>query len=89
NGAAVHDGETGRAIQTKPVRVNEERFHHLTAEHPCNVMIHTANGLYCKETNEEIDDWTRVGKTPPCYIGDLRQAAYEDVLKYSIRTGGP
>jgi len=89
NGAAIHDGETGSVIQMKTVRLNEERFHQLTSESPCNVMIHTANGLYCKETNEEIDYWTKVGQIPPRYIGDLRQANYQDVLKYSVRTGVP
>ncbi|MEE6450884.1 HAD family hydrolase [Gottfriedia acidiceleris] len=86
NGAAIHNGETGRMIQMETVKVNEELLHHLTAETPCNVIIHTANGLYCKETNEEIDDWTKVGQIPPRYIGDLRLANYNDVLKYSIRT---
>ena len=89
NGAAIHGAETGKAIQMKTVQLNEERFHDLTAEKPCNVIIHTANGLYCKETNEEIDYWTKVGKIPPHYIGDLRQANYQDVLKYSVRTGAP
>ncbi|MBG9447250.1 HAD family hydrolase [Cytobacillus firmus] len=89
NGAAIHEAETGRATQIKTVRLNEERFHHLTAESPCNVMIHTAAGLYCKETNEEIDYWTQVGQIPPQYIGDLRLATYQDVLKYSVRTGSP
>jgi Cof subfamily protein (haloacid dehalogenase superfamily) len=87
NGAAIHDAETGRVLQMKPVQLNEERFHHITAESPCNVIIHTVNGLYCKETSEEIDYWTKVGKIPPRYIGDLRQATYRDVLKYSVRTG--
>lgn len=89
NGAAIHEAETGRATQIKTVRLNEERFHHLTAESPCNVMIHTSAGLYCKETNEEIDYWTQVGQIPPQYIGDLRLATYQDVLKYSVRTGSP
>src|SRR5699024_10098525 len=89
NGAAIHDAETGRVMQMKAVRLNEERFHTLTAESPCNVIIHTANGLFCKETNEEIDYWTKVGQIPPRYIGDLRQANYQDVLKYSVRTGAP
>jgi Cof subfamily protein (haloacid dehalogenase superfamily) len=89
NGAAIHDGETGNALQMKTVQLNEERFHDLTAENPCNVIIHTANGLYCKETNEEIDYWTKVGQIPPRYIGDLRQANYQDVLKISVRTGSP
>lgn len=89
NGAAIHEAETGRALQMKIVQLNEERFHHLTTENPCNVMIHTANGLYCKETNEEIDYWTKVGQIPPRYIGDLRQANYQDVLKYSVRIGAP
>lgn len=89
NGAAIHEAETGRATQIKTVGLNEERFHHLTAESPCNVMIHTAAGLYCKETNEEIDYWTQVGQIPPQYIGDLRLATYQDVLKYSVRTGSP
>ncbi|WP_040207462.1 Cof-type HAD-IIB family hydrolase [Neobacillus jeddahensis] len=89
NGAAIHDAETGRALHMKTIQLNEERFHHLTADDPCNVIIHTANGLYCKETNEEIDYWTKVGQTPPQYIGDLRQVKYQDVLKYSIRIGAP
>ncbi|RLQ93581.1 HAD family hydrolase [Falsibacillus albus] len=89
NGASIHDAETGKATQMKTVRLDDERFHHLTAEHPCNVIVHTSDGLYCKETNEEIDYWTKVGKIPPRYIGDLRKAAYQDVLKYSVRTGTP
>ncbi|MEH7225398.1 HAD family hydrolase [Bacillus sp. JJ1566] len=87
NGAAIHDAMTGKAIQMRTIRLNEERFHHLTTENPCNVIVHTANGLYCKEKDEEIDYWTEVGKIPPRYIGDLRQAHYQDVLKYSVRTG--
>jgi len=89
NGAAIYDAVTGKAFQMKTVRLNEERFHHLTAENRCNVIIHTTNGLYCKETNEEIDYWTKVGQVPPRYIGDLRKANYRDVLKYSILTGAP
>ncbi len=89
NGATVHTAKSGRVVQMKTVRLNEERFHHLTAEIPCNVIIHTANGIYCKETNEEINNWTKVGQVPPRYIGDLRQANYQDVLKYSVRTGFP
>ncbi|URT69083.1 HAD family hydrolase [Cytobacillus firmus] len=89
NGASIHDAQTGMATQIKTVRVNEERFHHLTAESQCNVLIHTSTGLYCKETNEEIDYWTQVGQIPPQYIGDLRLATYQDVLKYSVRTGSP
>lgn len=89
NGAAIHDAETGRALQTKPVQLNEERFHDLTTENPCNVIIHTENGVYCKEINEEIEYWTNVGQIPPRYIGDLRQAHFQDALKYSVLTGGP
>lgn len=89
NGAAIHDAETGRIIEMKIIKLNDERFHNLTAERSHNVMIHTADGLYCKETNEEIDYWTKVGQIPPLYIGDLRQANYQDVLKYSVRTGAP
>ncbi|MHC0037966.1 HAD family hydrolase [Pseudoneobacillus sp. C159] len=89
NGAAIHDAETGKALQMKTVQLNDERFHDLTAEIPCNVIIHTAEGLYCKEINEEIDYWTNVGQIPPRYIGDLRQTNYQDVLKYSVRIGKP
>ncbi|MBM4761745.1 HAD family hydrolase [Bacillus sp. B15-48] len=89
NGAAIHDPATGRALQMKTVQLNEERFHHLTAKHPCNVMIHATNGLYCKEINEEVEYWTKIGQTPPQYIGDLREANYQNVLKYSVRTGEP
>ncbi|WP_144555116.1 HAD family hydrolase [Bacillus sp. X1(2014)] len=89
NGAAIHDAETGKTLQMKTVQLNEERFHHLTAENNWNVIIHTANGVYCKETNEEIDYWTKVGQIPPYYVGDLRQANYQEVFKYSVRTGTP
>jgi len=89
NGAAIHDAKSGRALQTRTVHLNEERFHHLTAANSCNVLIHTANGLYCKEINEEIEYWTNVGRIPPRYVGDLREANYGDVLKYSVRTGAP
>jgi len=89
NGAAIHDAETGRALQMKTVRIDERRFHDHTAETPYNVIVHTANGIYCKETNEEIDYWSKVGQRNPRYIGDLREANYQDVLKYSVRTGSP
>ncbi|WP_042454108.1 Cof-type HAD-IIB family hydrolase [Neobacillus dielmonensis] len=89
NGAVIHDAETGKVIQKTTVRLNEERFHDFTAKNPCNVIIHTADGVYCQETNEEIDYWTKVGNIPPRYIGDLRQADYQGVLKYSVRTGAP
>lgn len=89
NGASVHDGETGTAIETKPVLLDEKRFHEVTGDDPCNVLIHTATGLYCKRTNAEIDEWTREGRVPPCYVGDLRLADYQKVLKYSVRTGSP
>ncbi|MBY0095660.1 HAD family hydrolase [Mesobacillus maritimus] len=87
NGAAIHDAETGRALQMKTVRIDEGRFHHHTAEAPYNVIVHTANGIYCKESNEEIEYWSEVGQIEPQYIGDLRKANYRDVLKYSVRTG--
>ncbi|WP_251551175.1 HAD family hydrolase [Neobacillus muris] len=87
NGAAIHDPMTGKAIQMKTVHLDEQRFHALTADHDYNVIINTADGVYCKETNEEIDYWTKVGQIPPRFIGDLRQANYQDVLKYSVRTG--
>jgi Cof subfamily protein (haloacid dehalogenase superfamily) len=89
NGAAIHDAGTGRALQMKSVHLNEDRFHHLTAESHFNVIVHTPDGIYCKETNEEIDYWTKVGKVQPKYIGDLREANYRDALKYSVRTGSP
>ncbi|GGM30026.1 hydrolase [Paraliobacillus quinghaiensis] len=87
NGASIHDALTGSTMQMNTVQVNDQRFHDLTALNPCNVIIHTANGIYCKEINEEIDYWTKVGKIPPQYVGDLRNAKYQDVLKYSVRTG--
>lgn len=89
NGASIHDGRTGKAIQTKPIILDKERFHHLTGDDSCNVLVHTAAGLYCKRTSTEIDEWTREGQIPPRYVGDLKKADYKSVLKYSIRTGRP
>lgn len=87
NGASIHNGLTGEIIQTKPVIIDKERFHQLTGDHSCNVLVHTAAGLYCKRSNPEIEEWTREGQIPPAYIGDLRKTVYPEVLKYSIRTG--
>lgn len=89
NGASIHDALMGKVMQMKTVQLNEKRFYHLTAENHCNVIIHTANGIYCSEINEEIDYWIKIGRIPPRYIGDLRKANYQDVLKYSVRTGVP
>ncbi|GAA0606267.1 Cof-type HAD-IIB family hydrolase [Virgibacillus siamensis] len=89
NGASIHDPLAGRVMQRNTVQLNKERFHDLTDKIRGNVIIHTANGFYCNHTNAEIDDWIQVGQTGPQYIGDLRQAHYADVLKYSVRTGAP
>ncbi|WP_416150419.1 HAD family hydrolase [Salipaludibacillus sp. HK11] len=89
NGASIHNGQTGKAIQTKPIKLNDEHLHLVTAGNPCNVIVHTTSGVYCKRTSKEIDEWTREGRIPPYYIGDLRQANYQNVLKYSIRTDSP
>lgn len=89
NGAAIHSPETGNFMQMKTVTLNEDRFHKLTADSPYNIAIYTPKGLYCKETNDQIDQWLMAGNDPPRYIGDLRQANYENVLKYSVRTGAP
>lgn len=87
NGAAILDGKTGNIIEKKTVHINEEIFHDIITKIPCVAMVHSSNGLYCNRTNEEIDYWTNVGNTPPRYIGDLKKANYDDVLKYSVRTG--
>ncbi|MDQ0256382.1 Cof subfamily protein (haloacid dehalogenase superfamily) [Evansella vedderi] len=87
NGAALYDGYTGKLIQKKPVKINHDLFHRKTAEEACNVIIHTEAGMYCKERSEEVIQWTLEGRVPPQYIGDLRQASYGDVLKYSVNTG--
>lgn len=87
NGASIHDGFTGRAVQMTPVVLDEVHFHRITNENSCNVIVHTADGLYCNRTNSEIDEWTREGKVPPRYIGDLRHADYQNVLKYTVHTG--
>ncbi|WP_373895732.1 HAD family hydrolase [Virgibacillus natechei] len=89
NGASIHDGRTGESIQFTPIMLDEERFHQITGENSCNVLIHTTTGLFCKRMNTEIAEWTREGGVPPSFIGDLRNVEYQDVLKYSIRTGRP
>ncbi|MBB6449907.1 hypothetical protein HNR44_001885 [Geomicrobium halophilum] len=87
NGAAIHDGFTGRVIRMNPVVLDEAHFHRVTNEASCNVIVHSTDGLYCKRTSKEVDEWTREGKVPPRYIGDLRHADYRSVLKYNVRTG--
>lgn len=88
NGAAIYDG-TGKVKYKKTIHLNEERFHELTADSPYNVLIHTTKGLYCKELNEEIEDWIEVGQVPPLYVGDLRQTNIEQILMYGVYTGTP
>ncbi|TFJ91879.1 HAD family hydrolase [Lentibacillus salicampi] len=87
NGASIHDGLTGKVAQIKPVVLDEDHFHRVTNENPCNVLVHTIDGLYCNRECGEADVWTRESRTPPKYIGDLRDADYRNVLKYSVKTG--
>ncbi|MFD2043829.1 HAD family hydrolase [Ornithinibacillus salinisoli] len=89
NGASIHDAWAGRTMQMRPIKLDEQRFHRLTAEIDCNVIVHTATGFYCKEMSPEITEWVESGQTSPRYIGDLRQANYQNVLKYSVQTGRP
>lgn len=87
NGASIHEGFTGRVAQMNPVKLNEEHFHRVTNENSCNVLVHTADGLYCNRMCKEVDVWTKESRIPPKYIGDLRGADYQNVLKYSVKTG--
>ncbi|WP_100012913.1 HAD family hydrolase [Lentibacillus sediminis] len=87
NGASIYDGFTGRVVQMTPVVLDETHFHQVMNENSCNVIVHTADGLYCDKKYKEVDEWTREGKVPPRYIGDLRHADYRNVLKYHVKTG--
>lgn len=87
NGASIHDGITGDVAGKKPVILDEGRFHRIINENSCNVIVHTTDGLFCNRTSKEVDVWTREGKVPPRYIGDLREADYRNVLKYTVKTG--
>lgn len=87
NGASIYDGFTGRMAHMNPVTLDEEQFYHVTNENACNVMVHTAEGLYCNWKNSEVETWTGESTISPKYVGDLRDADYSDVLKYSVRTG--
>jgi len=87
NGASIYDGFTGKPAHMQTVQLDEERFYRFTNELDCNVMVHTASGLYCNRRTEELDAWSGKSRIRPRYIGDLRNAGYRDVLKYSVKTG--
>ncbi|WP_164215189.1 HAD family hydrolase [Virgibacillus sp. YIM 98842] len=87
NGASIYDGFTGRIAHMNPVILDEEQFYRVTNENSCNVMVHTADGLYCNRKSREVEEWTEESRIVPKYIGDLQNADYRDVLKYSVRTG--
>ncbi|MFA9558339.1 HAD family hydrolase [Evansella sp. AB-rgal1] len=87
NGASIHDAHTGKAIQTKSVNIDEERFYRLTQGNQYNVIVHTTTGTYCKRTSPEIEEWTREAGSSPTYNEDLHLVNYGKVLKYSVRTG--
>ncbi|QKY70692.1 HAD family hydrolase [Lentibacillus sp. CBA3610] len=87
NGASIYEGFTGRIAQMNPVTLDEANFHRVTNENACDVIVHTADGLYCNRVRKEIDVWTKESRIPPKYIGDLRNADYRNVLKYNVRTG--
>ncbi|WP_010531412.1 Cof-type HAD-IIB family hydrolase [Lentibacillus jeotgali] len=87
NGASIHEGFTGRVAQMKPVVLDEAHFHRVTSELPCNVIVHTTDGLYCSRMCKEVDVWTKESHIPPKYIGDLRDADYRRALKYTVKTG--
>src|SRR5690625_4974143 len=87
NGASIYDGFTGRIAYMNPVTLDEDQFYRVTNENSCNVMVHTADGLYCNRKSRVMDIWTGESRILPKYIGDLRNADYRDVLKYSVTTG--
>lgn len=87
NGAAIYEAENGKMIEMHPVHLNKKRLHDATE--PYNVIIHTANGFYCKNASEDILERLKIGKRQPQLIDNLNQANVQDVLKYSVRTGKP
>ncbi|MBU9710389.1 HAD family hydrolase [Evansella tamaricis] len=87
NGAAIHDGLTGKLIQANTVKVDKDHFHTITDGNTSNIIIHTVKGLYCSRISREVEEWIREGNVHPVYVGNLREADYCDVLKYSVRTG--
>ncbi|GGJ81951.1 haloacid dehalogenase [Lentibacillus kapialis] len=87
NGASIHDGITKRVAQMNPVVLDEAHFHRVTNEISCKVIVHTIDGPYCNKMCKEANIWAKESHAPPKYIGNLRNADYRNVLKYTVKTG--
>lgn len=86
NGAGVYDWFSLDPLQLRTIQPSEKLHQALIKKQPRNMMIHTAEGLYCAVEDEIIQEWTKEGSRPPHYVGALDQLIPADILKYSFRS---
>ncbi|SDO33023.1 HAD family hydrolase [Alkalicoccus daliensis] len=86
NGAGVYDWFSLDPLQLRTIPPSKELHAALVNKKPRNMMIHTADSLYCAKEDEITEGWTAEAKRKPHYIGDLETVEPENILKYSIRS---
>lgn len=86
NGAGVYDWFSLDPLQLRTIQASEKLHTALVRKQPRNMMIHTAEGLYCSVEDEIIKEWTKEGSRRPHYVGSLDGTIPADILKYSFRS---
>lgn len=86
NGAGVYDWMSLDPIQLRTIPPSRELHAALINKNPRNMMIHTADALYCAKDDEITAGWTSEAKRKPHYVGELDTLLPENILKYSIRS---
>ncbi|MFB5662224.1 HAD family hydrolase [Alteribacillus sp. HJP-4] len=86
NGAAVYDPFSYHPLWTKNVRIQTDLFYDLARTHFRNVIVHLADGIYCKQHDEMVETWVKECGKPPLAVEDFHSYRPPNVLKYSVRT---
>ncbi|PRO65925.1 HAD family hydrolase [Alkalicoccus urumqiensis] len=86
NGAAVYDSYSLDPLQLRPLPIKKELHQAVMAQSPRNLMIHSAEGLYCEKECSIIQEWSREGRRAPLYAGPITDALPSTILKYSVRS---
>ncbi|WP_187254610.1 HAD family hydrolase [Alkalicoccus halolimnae] len=86
NGSAVYHGYSLDPLQLRTIAPDQKLHRALLKEETRNIILHTAEGLYCTQEDEIIKTWIEEGKRRPLHIGPLSEELPAGILKYSIRS---
>jgi Cof subfamily protein (haloacid dehalogenase superfamily) len=83
NGAAIYESFSLDPLILRTFCL-EKTLHDIVVNSPGNVIIHTTDGMYCKELDSVVQRWVQEGHKGPVYVGDLTKIRCGNALKYSV-----